>query len=68
MGAGDFPSGDPGEFILLIWAMAHGLIALHFSGRFENDDEAFRRIYDRAVAKFLGHLRRPRRAGSKTVR
>ena len=49
MEAGDIRRGDPGETILLMWATAHGLIALHFSGRFGNDAAVFRPLYDRII-------------------
>jgi AcrR family transcriptional regulator len=49
MARGELRQGDPAETILLAWATAHGLIALHFSGRFADDDARFRAIYDRAM-------------------
>jgi AcrR family transcriptional regulator len=49
-------SVDPGELILLVWATAHGLIALHFSGRFGGDDARFRVLFDRAVSRQLALL------------
>jgi len=55
--AGDLPSGDPEELVLLIWALAHGLVALHFSGRFGYQEERFRRAYDRTTASLWKHLR-----------
>jgi AcrR family transcriptional regulator len=44
---------DPRETILLLWAAAHGLVALHFTGRFGGDPAAFRRAYDRALGTLL---------------
>src|SRR6185369_12432127 len=56
MEAGDLKSGDPGETILTLWATAHGLIALHLTGRFGGDDAVFRRIYKRTVKRVLALL------------
>jgi AcrR family transcriptional regulator len=53
MESGEIRKGDPGETILLVWATAHGLIALHFSGRFGNDVGVFRNIFDRALGEQL---------------
>ena len=55
--AGELRRGDPGETILLLWATAHGLIALHFSGRFGDSNAVFRGVYDRAMATQLDLLR-----------
>lgn len=57
MKAGVFPAADPRQFILLIWATAHGLIALHFSGRFGHDATAFREAFDGAITMLLARLR-----------
>jgi len=56
MEAGDLPKGDPGETILTAWATVHGLIVLHFSGRFGGDDDAFRKIYRRTVKRLMTML------------
>ncbi len=56
MAAGDLRDGDPQQIILLIWAIVHGLIALHFSGRFGTDHE-FRRVFDAAMALQFDLLR-----------
>ncbi|HEX8693051.1 MAG TPA: TetR/AcrR family transcriptional regulator [Longimicrobium sp.] len=53
MEAGALRRGDPGETILALWAAAHGLTALHFSGRFGGDDAVFRRVYDRTMKQLL---------------
>jgi AcrR family transcriptional regulator len=55
--AGELRRGDPGETILLMWATAHGLISLHFTGRFGGDASAFRAIYDRTMDTQLRLLR-----------
>jgi AcrR family transcriptional regulator len=57
MQSGDLRRGDPGETILLVWATAHGMIALHFSGRFGGNASMFRPVYDRVVAAQLTMLR-----------
>jgi AcrR family transcriptional regulator len=56
MTAGELPGGDPGETILMAWSTVHGLIALHQTGRFGYDDNAFRTIYRRAVKRLLAML------------
>jgi AcrR family transcriptional regulator len=45
--------GSPADLILFAWATAHGLIALHFSGRFGGDVRAFRQIYRKAVQQIV---------------
>lgn len=57
MEAGDLKRGDPGETILTAWATAHGLIALHLTGRFGGKDDVFRAIYRRTVKRLLVMLR-----------
>jgi AcrR family transcriptional regulator len=51
--AGRFRVRDPSQLILQTWALGHGLIALHFTGRFSYDDDVFRRTYDGIVATAL---------------
>ena len=46
----------PAQVILMVWALAHGLIALHVSGRFGGDDRAFRRQYDRTMNMALSRI------------
>ena len=53
METGDLKRGDPGETILTMWATAHGLIALHLTGRFGGKDDVFRPIYRRTVKRLL---------------
>jgi AcrR family transcriptional regulator len=53
METGDLKRGDPGETILTAWATAHGLIALHLTGRFGGKDDVFRAIYRRTVKRLL---------------
>jgi len=38
------PADDPGQVMLFLWGTLHGLIALHFSGRFQFDDALFRKV------------------------
>jgi AcrR family transcriptional regulator len=42
---GTLRRADPAQVILLLWGTAHGLIALHYSGRFGNDGH-FRALFD----------------------
>lgn len=44
---------DPAELILFAWSTVHGLIALHFSGRFGDDDRVFRALYATQVRRLL---------------
>ena len=48
--------GDPGIILLVLWASAQGLIALHFSGRFGSDAK-FREIFDAALEVQLDALK-----------
>ena len=57
MTTGTLIPGDPGQVILMMWSLAHGLVALHFTGRFGYDETLFRRRYDEAVALLLARLR-----------
>jgi AcrR family transcriptional regulator len=57
VGANELRRGDPGETLLLLWATAHGLIALHFTGRFGGNASTFRAIYDRVLARQLALLK-----------
>ena len=59
--SGELVTADAGELILYLWATAHGLIALHFTGRFGFDDGRFRRSYDRTVRFMLARVK-PARA------
>jgi len=56
MANGEFASADPSQTILMVWALAHGLLALHFTGRFGFDEPLFRRRYDDAVRLTLDRL------------
>jgi AcrR family transcriptional regulator len=56
MANGDLVPGDPGQTILMMWSLAHGMMALHFTGRFGFDDTLFRRRYDEATSLLLARL------------
>ena len=56
MADGELVAGDPSQTILMVWALAHGLLALHFTGRFGFDEALFRRRYDAAVQLMLDRL------------
>lgn len=49
MATGRPAPGRVGDTILLVWSTAHGLITLHFAGRFGYDDRVFRRVFDRTL-------------------
>lgn len=53
MTAGDMRTADPAEVILIAWATVHGLVALHFSGRFGFDDARFRAVAGRSIETLL---------------
>jgi AcrR family transcriptional regulator len=53
MRAGDLKAGDPAEVMSLAWAMIHGLVALHFAGRFGHDDARFRTVAGRSIGSLL---------------
>lgn len=40
----------------MVWALVHGLLALHFTGRFGFDEALFRRRYDEVVRSLLDRL------------
>ncbi len=56
MRAGELPGSDPEQLILMIWSLAHGLVALHFAGRFRFDAPLFRRTYDRTMSLLWSRL------------
>ena len=56
MASGELAPGDPGQTILMLWSLAHGMMALHFTGRFGFDDALFRRRYDETTTLLLGRL------------
>ena len=56
MASGELVPGDPGQTILMMWSLAHGMMALHFTGRFGFDDTLFRRRYDEATTLLLARL------------
>jgi AcrR family transcriptional regulator len=53
MQTGAMTPDDPAQVILFLWGTVHGLVALHFSGRFQFDDAVFRKLasaqIDRAI-------------------
>jgi AcrR family transcriptional regulator len=57
--ASGFIIGDPAEVILLAWSTTHGLVALHFSGRFGFNDGLFRRVAARTIDSLLRLLSSP---------
>jgi AcrR family transcriptional regulator len=59
MAAGELRAGDPSELLLVAWATVHGIVALHFGGRFGNDDARFRAIAGRTIETLLLMLAPP---------
>jgi AcrR family transcriptional regulator len=53
---GSRATDDAGEVMLMCWATIHGLVTLHFTGRFGHDDARFWVIYRRAVKRLLAML------------
>lgn len=54
--AGELIDEDPGRIVLLLWGLAHGMVALHFTGRFGFDATLFRRRYDETISMQLARL------------
>jgi AcrR family transcriptional regulator len=46
---GALPPGDSVEVAVGLWAHAHGLIALYWSGRLGNGEQLFRGLFERSV-------------------
>ncbi|MGH7588543.1 MAG: TetR-like C-terminal domain-containing protein [Gemmatimonadota bacterium] len=53
MEAGEIRRDDVHETCLALWAQAHGLIALHRAGRFDDDPEGFRGLYRRSLERLI---------------
>ena len=53
MQAGTIVADDPAQVMLLLWGTVHGLVALHFSGRFRFDDAAFRQLASAQIDRAL---------------
>ena len=47
------------ELMLALWATAHGLLALHFTGRFGGADARFVATYDAVIERVLSALLQP---------
>jgi AcrR family transcriptional regulator len=56
--AGDIAKGNPAGTLLLCWSAMHGMVALHFTGRFGNDNAVFRSQYSQLVRRLLTLLRK----------
>jgi AcrR family transcriptional regulator len=65
MREGSLATDDTKEVILMAWATVHGLIALHFSGRFQFDDAVFRQIAARQIERLLRALAPARKPSRK---
>jgi hypothetical protein len=57
MESGDIAKEDPAGTLLLCWSAMHGMVALHFTGRFGHDDAVFRSQYRAMVRRLLSLLR-----------
>ena len=57
MEAGTLRRGVPADVALSIFAHMHGLVMLHFAGRFGGDADTFRTFYDKSVEHLLTGLR-----------
>lgn len=53
MEAGEIRRADVHETCLALWAQAHGMIALHRAGRFDDDPEGFRGLYRRSLERLI---------------
>lgn len=63
MSTGSLLPGDVAETILLVWSTSHGLITLHFSGRFGHDEKVFRNVFERTLDRQLQVLNGSYRQG-----
>jgi AcrR family transcriptional regulator len=58
METGAIEKGDPAGTLLLLWSAMHGMVALHFTGRFGHSNAVFRRQYREMVGRLLRLLKR----------
>jgi AcrR family transcriptional regulator len=56
---GALAADDPGRTMLFSWSAIHGLIALHFSGRFGFDDAVFRGVASEQIDRLIRLLAAP---------
>ncbi len=59
MEAGLLRRDDPTEAALTTWAHSHGLVALYFTGKFGEDTDSFRELYNRSCERFCRGLADP---------
>ena len=59
MEAGLLRRDDPTEAALTTWAHSHGLVALYFTGKFGEDSDSFRELYNRSCERFCRGLADP---------
>jgi AcrR family transcriptional regulator len=57
MARGELRRADPTQTAVTLWALMHGLVALHRQGRFGDRRGAFGRVFRRAVAQLLAGLK-----------
>lgn len=64
MQTGIIADDDPAQVLLFTWSVVHGLVALHFSGRFGFDDAVLWPMVDQQIDRLMRLLAcRPTRAG-----
>ena len=59
MEAGLLRRDDPTEAALTTWAHSHGLVTLYFTGKFGDDTDSFRELYNRSCERFCRGLADP---------
>ena len=65
MTAGVLPRGDAAEVALVLWALVHGLAALHLTGRFGDDRRSVERLFRRMARRAMRLLRGPETSGRR---
>ena len=56
---------DPGQTLLLAWSATHGLLALHFSGRFQFNHTAFRAVASEQIDRLIRLMAVPASSSSQ---
>ena len=65
MTTGVLPRGDAAEVALVLWALVHGLAALHLTGRFGDDRKSVERLFRRMARRAMRLLRGPETSGRR---
>jgi AcrR family transcriptional regulator len=53
MQTGIIANDDPAQVLLFVWSVVHGLVTLHFSGRFGFDDAVLWRMVDQQLDRLM---------------